>query len=226
MRIVILDDKKENISFLKQHIHSLYTEWLSEACYTDFELVTTIYDVFKGDVELILIHVKEKQNYIEMAQSLQECFPHIRIIFYSEKTDCAEDIFKTVPLYFLKLPFRIEALNHALERVKKSCTEDTIRSLLIHSRGQTLRIRYSSILYIESLGRKLLIYADCGMYETYMKVDEVLSKLPPQFKQCHRSYIVNMERIEQYSSQGLLLASDKFVPLSKTYRNVIKETIC
>ena len=224
MRAAILDSDKQNIEYLSDFIRSKYEDWAVSAYTTVFALATAVYDEFKGDVELLIVHV-DADSSIELAKDLQEYFPHIRLIFYSGTTDCAEKIFRTVPTFFLSLPFQKETVAVAFERVRVECEEDMGRTLTIQSRGQKQKIRFSSIRYIESSGRKMLLYTDDGSFETYMTVGDALDRLPPQFIQCHRSYIINADRIEKYSADGVLLSGRVLIPISRSYQKKIREIL-
>lgn len=222
MRAVILDSNEQNIKCLLDFIREKYNYWIVGAYTTTFALATAVYDEFKGDVELLIICADMDSN-IELAKDLQEYFPHIRIIFYSGTTECAEKIFRAVPSFFLSIPFREESVAMALERVRIGCEEDIGRTFTIQSRGQKQRIRFSAIKYIESSGRKMFLYTDDGFFETYMTMEDVLEKLPAQFIQCHRSYIINSDKIEKYSAEGILLTGGMLVPISRSYKKRIRE---
>lgn len=222
MRTAILDSDEQNTNYLSDYIKRTYPHWNVSAYTTAFALATAVYDEFKGDLELLIVHVTE-DNSIELARDLQTYFPHIRIIFYSGTTGWAEKIFQAVPTFFLQMPFRKEAVTAALERVRMGCDEDIGRTLTIQSRGQKQKLRFSVIRYMESSGRKMFLYTDSGFFETYMTVGDALGKLPPQFIQCHRSYIVNADRIEKYSVDGVLLTDGSLVPISRSYQKKMKE---
>lgn len=224
MRAAILDSDKHNIKYLSDFIRRKYNDWNVSAYTTAFAFATAIYDEFKGDVELLIVHV-DADSSIELAKDLQEYFPHIRIIFYAGTTDCAEKIFRPVPTFFLNLPFQEETVTAAFERVRVGCEQDVGRTLTIQSRGKKQKIRFSSIRYIESSGRKMFLYTDDGSFETYMTVGDALDKLPPQFIQCHRSYIINADRIEKYSADGVLLTGKELIPISRSYQKKIREIL-
>lgn len=224
MRAAILDSDQQNINYLSDFIRDSYPHWTVSAYATPFALATAVYDEFKGDVELLIVHV-DTDSSIELAKDLQEYFPHIRVIFYSGSTDCAEKIFRAVPTFFLSLPFREEMVTMAFERARKGCEEDVGRTITIQSRGQKQKIRFSAIRYMESSGRKMFLYTDDGSFETYMTMDDALCKLPTQFIQCHRSYIINADRIEKYSGDGVLLSGRALVPISRSYQKKIREIL-
>ena len=224
MRAAILDRDEQNAKYLSDFIRRRYGDWSVGAYATTFALATAVYDEWKGDLELVIVYAGEDSN-IELAKDLQEYFPHIRLIFYSGTTDCVEKIFRTVPTFFLSLPFQKETVAAAFERVRVGCEEDMGRTLTIQSRGQKQKIRFSSIRYIESSGRKMLLYTDDGSFETYMTVGDALDRLPPQFIQCHRSYIINTDRIEKYSADGVLLSGRVLIPISRSYQKKIREIL-
>lgn len=224
MRVAILDSDEENKKYLTCFIKDRYSQWTVKGYCTTFALATAVYDEFKGDVELLIIHVEEDSS-IELAKDLQDYYPHIRIIFYSEKNDYAEKIFRAVPIFFLSLPFREKFVMEALERVRTGCEEDIERTVTICSRGQRQKIRFSTIRYLESFGRKMFMYTDEGSFETYMTVRDILSILPSHFIQCHRSYIINLNRIVKYSADGVLLAGEILVPISRSYQRKIKKVL-
>lgn len=224
MRTAILDSDEQNINYLSEYIKRTYPHWSVSAYTTAFALATAVYDEFKGDLELLVVHA-DGDSSIELAKDLQDYFPHIRIIFYSEITACAEKIFQAVPTFFLHVPFREETVARAFERVRMGCDEDIGRTLIIQFRGQKQKLQFSAILYMESSGRKMFLYTNSGVFEAYMTVAEALEKLPSQFIQCHRSYIVNTDRIERYSVEGLLLTGGALVPISRSYQKKIKDLL-
>lgn len=224
MHVAILDSEKDNIKYLSAYIRSRYSHWIVNAYTSAFALVTAVYDEFKGDVELLILHVEEEGS-IEMERDLQQCFPHIRVIFYSGTKDFIEKIFLAAPIFFLNIPFCEEMLAKAFERVQTGYEEDFGRTITIQSRGRKQKLRFSAIRYMESFKRKLFLYTDNGSFETYMTMEKMLQELPPQFLQCHRSYIINSDRIEKYSIDGVLLTGGIFVPVSRSYQRKIKELL-
>lgn len=224
MRAAILDKDEQNIRYLSDFIRQKYGDWNISAYATTFALATAVYDEWKGDLELLIVYAGEDCN-IDLAKDFQEYFPHIRLIFYSGTTDCAEKIFRAVPVFFLTLPFQEEKVAEALERVRVGCAEDVGRTILIQFKGQIQKIRFSAISYMESVGRKMLLYTDSGAFETYMTVEEALDKLPPRFTQCHRSYIINPDRIERFSLDGAVLTNGTLVPISRSFQKKMKEIV-
>ena len=221
MNVLIYDSKKSNVHYLSEYIQKKYY-WSVTGYSTLFGLATAVYDEYKGDVELIMIHIADNGESIESAKDIQEFFPHIRLIFYSEKMELIERIFSAYPLFFLKLPFEKEWLDKAFERVNNSLSEDIGRTFNIQSRGRKIRIKFIEIKYLESVKRKLILYTDAGTFETYMTMDEALGQLPDNFIQCHRSYIANIERMTSFDNNEITFSHHEHIPVSRTYLKTIK----
>ena len=215
MRTAILDRDKQNIRYLHGFIRDNYEHWTVYTYTTSFALAAAVYEEFRGEIELLIVYAGEESN-VELVKDLQECFPHIRVIFYSGTTDCA------IPTFFLVLPFREEIVAAAFERVQTGCEEDLGGTFVLQFRGQRQKLRFSAIRYLESCGRKMLLYTDKGFFETYMTVEAALEKLPPQFMQCHRSYIVNTDKIEKCGRDGILLLGKVMIPISRPYQKKIR----
>ena len=55
-----------------------------------------------------------------------------------------------------------------------------------------------------------------------MTMEEALMKLPKQFIQCHRSYIVNFDRVLQISEERMILTGNFVVPIARGRLKEIK----
>ncbi len=80
--------------------------------------------------------------------------------------------------------------------------------------------RYDDIVYFEARNKKIFLntkYSDVGFYST---LDEIEELLPENFIRCHRSFIVNTDKIMQVipSQNSIICSADLFVPLSRSYK--------
>lgn len=225
MKVAILEADDRIFGHLESLIKILYSDWSIVRYLSSFALVTGIADELKGNINLILIHLPPHEyDYIYMAKDMQNYFVHIHIIFYSEANDCAEQIFTAFPSYFLQLPINEYLFREALQRVEKDTRLEGEETITLKFRGEIQKVKYSSISYIESVGRKIRFYTNLGIFEVYKTMSEIKKLLPAQFQQCHRSYMVNTDKIDRVTSEGILLSNMELVPLSRTYYEGIRET--
>lgn len=92
-------------------------------------------------------------------------------------------------------------------------------------RNEQFRIPYDHIYYFEARGRKLYIrlrQEEIGFLGT---LEQLETTLPRFFRRCHRSFIVNMGKIDRilWSQNTICLGEDRNVPLSRNFKKMIKE---
>lgn len=226
MRVLIYGKNQQWRKDLIQIIHmSAEQESILEFS-TSFSLATYVYDEKKGEIDLIFLQVEGKEDdSIFLAEDIQNYFPHIRVVFYSETPDCAENIFVANPSYFLLVPFQPKHVMEAMHRVRQTLDEETQQSLIIISRGQMQRIRYPMIHYVESIGRKLMIYVQDNVFEINMTMANILEKLPAYFVQCHRSYIVNVNKINKLNGDELIMMDGSYIPVARQRLSEVKNCL-
>ena len=90
---------------------------------------------------------------------------------------------------------------------------------------ETVRVNQRSILYLESDKRQLQLMTQESEYRFYGTLEEVHKELGEQFLRCHRSFLVNMEWIETYTSDSLRLKGGIMLPVSRSYSKEIKKRL-
>lgn len=91
-------------------------------------------------------------------------------------------------------------------------------------RGQTYSISANSIVYIESRNHTAIVHAREENFEFYEKLSDLLPRLPDCFVQCHKSYLVNLDRISRLEPGHLLLDGGRVVPVSKAFQPQLKDS--
>lgn len=114
-----------------------------------------------------------------------------------------------------------EFLDFFFERYREDKTES---SFVVDTREEKIFIPYSHIYYFEARDKKLFVRIKDAEYAFYDTLDELESKLPAQFKRCHRSYIVNTAKILRFiPKDSYIELSDRLgIPISRRYRAEFK----
>lgn len=219
MNVLMLDADKQNMDTLCSIFEAILEDSSVLKFTTPFAFVTGIYDELKGNADIAFIHIQSnKDENIIMARDIQDYFPHIKVVFYSENVISAESIFYAVPSYYFSLPAREREVTSAFLRIREEIARDSDISLHIISKGQLIKLKYNSIRYMESEGRKICIYSTAGNYETFSTMEEMMSRLPDNFYKCHRSYIVNLKKIISLSQIGVCIQGKITIPVSRNAR--------
>ena len=108
---------------------------------------------------------------------------------------------------------------------RKRTAPDDRNCVVIESREGKVVVPYSQIYYIEIRNKKVIFRLRDREYSKYDTLDNIKKDLPPAFVQTHRSYIINTSYISmvRLSENAVYLENDIIVPLSRSYKSVIKE---
>lgn len=109
-----------------------------------------------------------------------------------------------------------------VERFQEPGTADTF---VIESREGKQFVPLGHIYYIEAREKKIYIRTRQEEYGFYETIENMEAKLPDTFRRCHRSYIVNMNKVNAVkASVNLIEIQDGIqIPLSRSYKKMIKE---
>lgn len=184
------------------------------------------------DVELIFVDIQMPDlTGIEFTRSLQE--DH-KIIFTTAYEKYALEGFKLNAVDYLLKPFSYEEFLKAAKKAQKLCeleerSQPTIETnnqfLFLKSEYKIRRINFNDILYIEGLKDYVKVYLK-GEDKPILSLNSIKSleqKLPEEkFMRVHRSYIVNLEKIETIERSRIIFGKI-YIPVSDQYKEKFQE---
>jgi len=172
-----------------------------------------------------ILEIESKYNLIEKEKELEEA---------KELKSKAENKFYTI-LPILGLIIIILTLTFYLyKRYKKKSTVleeeqsetlqklDELKKIVVKNHiilKDKTKVYISDLMYIKSDDHYLEVHTQDGKAHTVRgKLSQIKKELPPNFIQCHRSYIVNSNFIKQVNSSSLTLINKEHIPLSRSYK--------
>lgn len=221
--IAICDGNEYYAEELKKYFYEIMGDDVIVSVHHNiFSLTTYIVDECKGRVDAVYINTHiGKDDGIKTAVSLKSDYPYIRFACMSEDIYEVKRIFGADPFYFLTEPYNKEYIKDSIYKLINMTNEDTEISLLIKNREKYIRIKLKNIYYIESELRLLHIYTRNNIYTTYMTIDNIQEKLDNNFIRCHRSFIVNSNKIMKVGKDSIQLYNDSTIPVSRSHYKVI-----
>lgn len=113
-----------------------------------------------------------------------------------------------------------EFIGNFLQRFKRKESEE---SFLVNTRDEKLYIPYPYIYYFEARDKKLFVRTKHEEYAFYDTIESLIKNLPDQFIRCHRSYIVNRQKILRIvPAKNFIELTEKMgVPMSRSYKAVL-----
>ncbi len=106
------------------------------------------------------------------------------------------------------------------ETIKKI---DELKNIIIKNHivlKDKTKVYIADLMYIKSDDHYLNIFtSDAKSHFVRGKLKQIKEELPPNFIQCHRSYVVNANFIKQVNKDSLTLISKDSIPLSRSYKD-------
>lgn len=201
LKIVIIDDSKEDRVKIKKIVDSVFTD-CEVAMFSQLseDLENEIKDSDNHKIYIIDIELGGKESGIKIAKMIREVSYNNEIIFISNHDKMFELVHRSV---FEVFDF-IEKFHDFEKRLKKDLKIILNRNFdnkmfIYNSCNASLSIFYRNILYIyrETEERKLVIVTDNNKYKVALNVNEIMPYLDQRFKQVHRSCIVNLDRVQE-----------------------------
>lgn len=230
IHIAICDSNDTETIKLKNEIIEILDDKVWVSVYTNpFALITHIVDEVKGQVDIIFMEVCLKnQDGVNVAETILNEYPHIKIIFMTNYIEKVKDIFRVDPVYFLAKPVENKYLRAALEKAVKLVEESNADILRIGNgigKNRILTVKMKNVFYIKSDKRKITFYQENIQNSCYMKLDEIEKTLSGNFIRVHQSYIINMDKIKEVSKGNVVLNNDVEIPISGSKSKMAMEYI-
>jgi len=177
------------------------------------------------DVVFLDIELKDKISGIELGKMLREINKSIYIIYTTGHIEYALLAYKIITFDYLAKPISMEKLEETVLRLIDDMKNGNKKYLKLGS--SNVYVNQSDITYIKKDGMKLIFETTSGCYETYNSFSKLKSCLPANFIQCHKSYIVNTNRISniELKNNTIVLDNKSECYIGPKYKNQLLEVI-
>ena len=186
----------------------------------------------KSSAHIVLmdINIKGEIDGIETAEQINRRYG-LPIIYISSNTgpQFVSRVLKTSPYAFISKPFNhtdvVMAIELALkkhnERVIQDISHPKSESIFVKKGGYHNRIEIDEILYIEADGSYCKIYTEKGDFTLSINLNHFRNQVNNfQLRRVHRSYIVNLSKVDRLDKNTLLLGNHS-IPVSGTYKEIV-----
>ena len=167
------------------------------------------------------------QNGMDVAKEIRQYDTNMKIIFLTSSPEFAVESY-SVGAYFYQLkPIWEESFFRLMDAVLAECEKKKKNSLILRSKDGITRIDLQQLEYCEVLGRKLLFHLEDGaVLESAGSLDDLAGQLMQysNFFRPHRSFLVNMEYIQNISSRSIKMVNDAEIPIPHGKCSEIKNT--
>lgn len=177
------------------------------------------------DILFVDVRLADGLNGIDLVRRLIPPTAPVQVIYVSAYLEYAPAAYHTRHTWFLSKPVEQKELDAALARAVDALDAERAEPLLVHQGASLIRIAPHEVRYIESDRRKVRIHERVHTIEAYARISELEAKLPDQFVRCHKSFLVNLMYVAEFTGRELVLTDDVRLPVSQRCRKVVAERL-
>ena len=176
-------------------------------------------------------------NGMDFVKSLQ--VPPL-IVFTTAYSEYAVEGFKVNAVDYLLKPFGMQdfqrAANRLKERVQGSRVQEVQGSpltsesddvIFLKTNYRVVKVTISEIRYIEAMSEylKIFIEGEAKPIVTLLSMKKMEEKLTENFMRIHRSYIVNLTKIQEINKNRIIMDAETFLPIGDMYKEAFQKYI-
>lgn len=228
MKIGICDDEK----YFIEGVRHLVEEWARQ-----HDIFISIYEFTNGD-DLIREHEKNCMdliildvimplfNGIDTAKELRINDKKVPVIFLTSSREYAVESYDVHAFYYLIKPVKKDRFFKVMDEFLAGF-EEKKETFFAKIQGGSCNITLDETVCLEAQNKQVIVYLSDGRQ---LKIKELFSDcaevftMEKGFFKCHRSYIVNMKYIEQFTKTQLITKTGIKIPVSRNNYAVFKDT--
>lgn len=168
----------------------------------------------------------EHPNGMETAKMLRRRSRDTVLIFVTVLKDYVFDAFEVTACDYLIKPLDTARFQRTMHRAVAACRQRASQSIVIQKGTSCAVILLSQIVYCEVQGRKIYIHQENGtVTDYYDKLEQFERRLDGRFFKCHRSYLVNLDKVCGCQAGQAVLSDGSEVPVSRLREHQLTEAL-
>lgn len=220
MNCIIVDDDEMSRSTVQHFVEQTEFLNLKAICANASEAIKALAE---GSVDLIFLDIEMPQmSGLEMLEALQ-VKPFVILI--TSKPEYAVEAFEYSVVDYLLKPLKyirfVKAVNKVIElkNTSPSASIDvTEEDIFVKTELKYVRLKFSDVYYVEAMADYVVLYLKDSKHIIHSTMKGIEKKLPSNlFARVHRSYIVNVSRVDQVENTNIVINNAK-IPIGASYK--------
>lgn len=226
LRTLIIDDEPIALEKLKKYVERSPQLSLAAACADGFEAMEYLQ---ANDVDLIITDINMPDlNGLDFVRALKNQPP---VIFTTAYPQYAIEGYKVSAVDYLLKPYGFVEFSQAVAKAEERLKERTAPaaapkdSLFVKVDYKYIRVSLADIRFIKGYGEYLQIYVTGKPTPlvTLSSFAAIKESLTADFLQIHRSFIVNMNHVEQIERNRVIMDAENYLPVGDSFKPAFQD---
>lgn len=208
--IAILDDEKVALDDTRKCLEKYFLETGDECVVYEFQDPKAFLHDYSPKYDLIFLDIQmAEKDGIHVAEDIRKVDKMSVLVFVTNmanlavkgyEVDASDFIVKPLEYFSFKLK-----MNRIMERVRQN---KDLGSILIQTEEGKMKIKPSSIRYVEVFKHHLLYHLDEGVFSAYGSLSQIEKELGNDFSRSANCYLVNLRYVKKIEGNDLYLAGE------------------
>lgn len=177
-----------------------------------------------GQYQILMLDIyMHELSGIDTARKIRMIDEDCIIILTTTSVDHALDGYAVKAIRYLVKPVVYEAVAEALDKCR-DLFRQTMRFIEVPIGKLSMNIPLKDIVFIEVLNHRCFIHTPIKTLQTSLSLTELESMLGGKpFLRCHRSYIINIQQVEEVLEDDFKVKNHQLVPIRKDSKTAVKQ---
>ena len=155
------------------------------------------------------------------------------VVFTTAYSEYAVEGFRVNAVDYLLKPFGFQEFQRAAQRLleRKAISQpqpsqkEEADTLFLKTDNRIVNVNISDIRYIEAMSEYLKVWLDSQPKPivTFLSMKKIEERLPNYFMRIHRSYIINLTKIQEVNKNRVVMDADAYLPIGDLYRDTFQK---
>ena len=170
------------------------------------------------------------------------------VVFTTAYSEYAVEGFRVNAVDYLLKPFGLQDFQRASNRLKERLTPSPLSpqtsslspqtsalrpqtsslkddTIFLKTEYRIVKVSISDIRYVEAMSEYLKVYlqGEAKPIVTLLSMKKMEERLPENFMRIHRSYIVNLNMIQEVNKNRIIMDADTYLPIGDMYKDTFQQ---
>ena len=152
------------------------------------------------------------------------------VVFTTAYSEYAIEGFKVNAVDYLLKPFGMQDFMRAANRLQErlsvpvAAPKETDDTLFLKTDYRIIKVSIPDIRYVEAMSEylKVWIEGEAKPIITLLSMKKMEERLPSNFMRIHRSYIINLDKIQEVNKNRVIMDADTYLPIGDLYKEAFQ----
>ena len=224
MKIAICDDNKKDRENLSEKLKEVFLLRRIAVQIDMYENAEHLMEKGRFDYAIYFLDIyMDEIDGIQLAKHINKHNKDALIVLITTSKQHFADGFEIGAVHYLVKPYAMEDLETAVSRCLKIVKVEEPYVEIMAEREKK-RILFSWIICVESQNRSCILHTLKQQFKTYQQLNELEKALDdPRFLRCHRSYLINLDYVDDYHNGVFLMKDQSEIPVKRGDRKNMKQ---